>query len=46
MIRSRVLEEQRVLYPEEESNMFLQNAGTSLPNYVLYMALHPKRQSS
>jgi len=34
MICARVLEEQRLLYPEEQSNMFLQNAGTSLPNYL------------
>jgi hypothetical protein len=34
MICSRVLEEQRMLYPEEQSNMFLQNAGTSVPDYV------------
>jgi hypothetical protein len=34
MTCTRVLEEQRVLYPEEQSNMFLQNADTSLPNCV------------
>lgn len=34
MICTRVLEEQRILYPEDQNNMFLQNAGTSLPNYV------------
>jgi len=34
MICTRVLEEQRILYREEQSNIFLHNAGTSLPNYV------------
>jgi hypothetical protein len=34
MICIGVLGEQRILYLEEQSNMFLQNADTSLPNYV------------